>query len=202
MAIQEGEVSYYHPLLEQYADICNSAFIRDLITFPSDQSLESTPIELDHNSKIVRYFIDFVMSGSTSTAQISMKEFEELFQLSDKFATEKVDQALLVAIELRVQHRLALKGLDPWAVFRLAAARDHPELARASLRATECAELLHSDIYGGDVSKFNGISGSYIGGLMLAGYNTRHSYNNRNNTLIETIECRKWSEVADYFHVK
>ena len=138
MAIQEGEVSYDHPLLEQYADICNSAFIRDLITFPSDQSLESTPIELDHTSKIARYFIDFVMSGSTSTAQISMKEFEELFQLSDKFVTEKVDQALLVAIELRVQHLLASKRADPWAIFRLATARDHPELARAIIRAFEC----------------------------------------------------------------
>jgi hypothetical protein len=106
-------VSYYHYLSQQHANIFSSAFIRDLITFPSDQSLESTPIELDHTSKIARYFIDFVMSGSTSTAQISMKEFEELFQLSDKFVTEKVDQALLVAIELRVQHRLASKGLDP-----------------------------------------------------------------------------------------
>jgi hypothetical protein len=195
-------VSYYHYLSQQHANIFSSAFIRDLITFPSDQSLESTPIELDHTSKIARYFIDFVMSGSTSTAQISMKEFEELFQLSDKFVTEKVDKALLVAIELRVQHRLASKGLDPWAVFRLAAARDHPGLARASIRAFECAQLSHSNIYNIDVSKFDGISGIYVGGLMLAGYNTRHSYNNRNNTLTETIECRKWSEVADYFHVK
>jgi hypothetical protein len=200
MAIQEGEVSYYHYLSQEHAHIFSSGFIRDLITFHSDQALEDTPITLDHNSKIVRYFIDFVMSGSTSTAQISMKEFEKLFQLSDKFVTEKVDQALLVAIELRVQHRLASKGLDPWAVFKLAAARDHPELARASIRAFECAEILHSDIYGGGVSKFNGISGSYVGGLMLAGY--RHSYNNRNNTLIETIECRRWSEVADHFRVK
>jgi hypothetical protein len=203
LAIQEGEVSfYYYLLIVFYADTFNSAFIRDLVTFPSDQAIELAPIELDYNSKIVRYFIDFVISGSTTNAQISMTEFEALFQLSDKFITEKVDKALLVAMELRVQHRLASKGLDPWAVFRLAAARDYPELARASIRAFEGAELLHSSIYEYDVSRFDGVSGKYVGGLMHAGYHKRHTWNNHRNTMTETIECRKWSEVADYFRVE
>jgi hypothetical protein len=199
LAIQEGEVSYYHYLSQEHANIFPSAFIRDLITFPSDQALDSSPIELDHNSKIARYFIDFVMSGSTSTTQISMSEFEELFKLSDKFMAEKVEKPLLAAMGLRVQQRPTPQDLNPWTVFKFAAGRDAYEFARSCIRAFENARIRHADIHEARVSKFEGIPSNYLAGLLLAGIDYRRPYVNKPDLF---LDLRSWDEVADEFYVK
>ena len=202
MAIQKGEVSCHHYIHGYHADIFYSAFIRDLITFPSDQALESSPIELEHNNKIVRYFIDFVMSGSTSTAQISMTDFEELFKLSDKFMAEKVEKSLIVAMGLRVQQRPTPEDLEPWTVFRFASNRDNVELARACILAFECAEIDRHDIFNAEASKFDGIAGKYIAGLLLAGFDMTRHLNPRGVGPDIVVKMRTWKEVAENFSVE
>jgi hypothetical protein len=139
------------------------------------------------------------MSGSTTTAQISMKEFEELFQLSDKFVTENVDQALLVAMELRVQQRPTPTDLDPWTVFKFAADCDAYELARSCIRAFENARIRHDSIYEARVSKLDGIPANYVAGLLLAGIDYRRPYVNKPDLF---LDLRSWDEIADEFYVK
>jgi hypothetical protein len=174
----------------------NSGFIRDLLTFPSNQELK--PVELDHDSKIVRYFIDFVMAHSTSTNQISMAEFEQLFQLSDKFQTVKVDQTLLVAIGMRTQLLPTPADLNPRTVFKFAANRDSVALARDSIRAMEGAGIERLHIFAGCVSNFDGIPSRYIAGLWLAAISV--GYLARGSTALYT-RIFTWQEVADNFSV-
>ena len=171
--------------------------------FPSDQALELSPIELDHDSKIVRYFIDFVMALSTSTAQISMTEFAQLFELTDKFMMEKVDKTLMVAMGLRVQQRPTPKDLDPWTVFKFAANRDNTELARACILAFEGAGVDRVDIFEATASKFDGIPGKYIAGLLLAGFDMTLPLNpNAWPTPNVTVCMRTWDVVAEHFDVE
>ena len=110
-----------HIPYEQNQLTTDSGFIRDLMAFPSNQDLNLTPIELNHNSRIVRYFIDFIMAHSTSTVKISMEEFQQLLQLSDKFQADKVDKILMLAMGLRIQQRPLSGDFEPWAVFVFAA---------------------------------------------------------------------------------
>jgi len=171
--------------------------------FPSNQALELSPFELDFDSKIVRYFIDFVMAHSSSTAQISMTEFAQLFELTDKFMMEKVDKTLMVAMGLRVQQRPTPKDLDPWTVFKFAANRDNTELARACILAFEGAGVDRVDIFEAIVSKFDGIPGKYIAGLLLAGFDKTVPFNpNAWSTPDITVRMRTWDVVAEHFDVE
>jgi hypothetical protein len=141
------------------------------------------------------------MSHSTSSAQISMSEFEQLFELSDKFMAEKVDKALMVALRLRVQQRPTPTDLDPWTVFGFAARRDNAELARACILAFECAEIDRTEIFEAPVSKFDGIPGKYIAGLLLAGFDMRQHYNPRGVGTDIVVKMRTWKEMGDLFSI-
>lgn len=172
------------------------------MALPSNQDLHLTPIELNHNSRIVRYFIDFIMAHSTSTVKISMKEFQQLFQLSDKFQADKVDKTLMLAMGLRLQRRPPTGDFEPWAVFVFAANRDDADLARASIRAFEGTDVKHTDVYQGDSSRSEGIPGVYVAGLLLAGYDVhRGGYNDYIDEWTDNLHARSWNEVADGFRV-
>ena len=129
-----------------------------------------------------------------------MAKFKALFQISDQYQAENVDNALIMAMSLRTQQRPTPADLDPWTVFQFAATRGSPDMARASIRAFE-GVVNPFDIYEAPASKFDGIPGKYIAGLLLAGYDMNIPVNPHAVRTKIVVHMRTWQEVASHFSV-
>jgi hypothetical protein len=176
----------------------SSAFFRDLLNLPVQQSFELAPIEVevDHDGETVRTFLDQVVIGRMVVLDIPTAIVIESFTICDKFQMEEMQVALIRGMDLRLQSPQEVSGSDPWRIFKFAANRNDTELARTCIHAFQAAGISHQSIYRAQPPHFDDISGRYVPALLLAGYHDRNRDLEDDNLTSE----RSWYEIALSFN--
>ena len=82
----------------------SSAFFRDLLNLPVQQSFEFAPIhvEVDHDGEAVRMFLDLVVVDKKIIYDIPTAIVIKIFAICDEFQMEEMQVALIRCMNLRL----------------------------------------------------------------------------------------------------
>jgi hypothetical protein len=189
----------------QVQPLTASAFIKDLLDVPSPQAIEDTPIELDHDSTIIRHFLQFAFPHVTNLGvQLDWESFMELFQLCDRLQSPEIESALMVAIKLLLQQTPRPQGINPWEIFKFAARRVDVQLARTAIRAMDNIDDETRGWRGffefGRYSGFADVPSTYVAGLFFAGYTIETQFDSEGESTSSLFIDRKpWNDIARDF---
>jgi hypothetical protein len=173
----------------------NSAFFRQLLEVRQLHSFVLAPLEIEHDSRTVRVFLDLVVVCEASTNEISTAVLIELFSICDLFQMVGMEAVLSGGLKSRLHGSPGPAHLDPWSIFRFAANRGDIELARSCIRAFEAGGSQHHTIYRAHTSYFDGIPSDYCVALLLAGY----EYSDHDPSDSRLIGKRSWDDISKSF---
>jgi hypothetical protein len=168
----------------------SSGFIKGLLDVPSHQSLESAPIYLDYPSDTILSFVrQLHITGhpdSHLVIGLTSDICKHLFDLCDRFDAPQINDIVSKAIRMRLRMLsptnpalTAIVSLDVWEIFRIGAARNDFEVARAAIAALDIAGLTEEILFAKEVklsARFDGLPLRYVYPLLMLRYRETKAY--------------------------
>jgi hypothetical protein len=154
-------ISSYHYL--QFSE-----FIRNLLSVPSEQSIETAPIYLEHSNAVVRYFLDSLTPSPSAQMLVKIELCTDLLKLSDMFGTPQVERNVLNSMRIAMTFETGRKPpIDAWGVFKVAAERDDLALAKAAVgRLGLSGHSIMDIVFKKPASFVDGIPSRYLHALL------------------------------------
>jgi hypothetical protein len=172
-----------------------SAFFKQLLEVRQLHSFVLAPLEIEHDSRTVRVFLDLVVVCEASMNEIPTTVLVELFSICDLFQMVAMEAVLSEGLKSRLQGPPDPANLDSWSIFKFAANRADIELARDCIKAFEAGGIQHHTIYRAHPSYFDSIPSNYCVDLLLAGY----EYSNHDPSDNQLTGKRSWDLIAKSF---
>jgi len=181
-----------------------SEFIRNLLSVPSEQSIETAPIHLEHSNDVVRYFLDSLTPSPSAEMLVKVELCTDLLKLSDMLGTPQVERNVLNSMRIAMTFETGRKPpIDAWGVFKVAAGRDDAVLAKAAVRCLGlCGYSIKDILFRKSPSFVDGIPPRYLFALLRCAMKLEPrgmygiDYSQRSSNSIDT---RDWESAADFF---
>jgi hypothetical protein len=185
-----------------------SESIRNLLSVPSEQSIETAPIHLEHSNDVVRYFLDSLTPSPSAEMLVKVELCTDLLKLSDMFGTPQVERNVLNSMRVAMTYEKGRKPpIDAWGVFKVAAERDDVVLAKAAVRCLGlCGHSIKDILFRNPPSFVDGIPARYLHALlrcslmMPSGLHPHHHEYSQESR--QPISTRDWEAAADNFSLQ
>jgi hypothetical protein len=183
--------------------IDESEFIQDLLKLPTAQSISEAPIHLDHNSNVVRHFVDYVTSSRLYNIHLDMTGFEQLLDLCDHFQSPAIEKCVLASIQATLEEGRYGSDFDPWTIFGIAARRDSFHLAKAAVVCVYCSGVdLRDLLIAKPPSFYDDIPPRYLHALLRSTFAPITAFKWRKGPPCDCLQVQDISDMIDNFSLE